>query len=82
VYYLWPRSDDVQKKEIEALIQNRTALVLLNRDASFDGQEWLKIGNTNPKLVEYISSEYARTRTRLPQGFELDARPQSCQQYF
>ena len=82
VYYLWPRSDDVQKKEIEALIQNRTALVLLNRDASFDGQEWLKIGNTNPKLVEYVSSEYARTRTTLPQGFELDARQQSCAQYF
>jgi hypothetical protein len=82
VYYLWPRSDDVQKKEIEALIQNRTALVLLNRDASFDGQEWLKIGNTNPKLVAYISAEYTHTRTKLPQGFELDARPQSCQQYF
>jgi hypothetical protein len=82
VYYLWPRSNDVQKKEIAALIQNRTALVLLNREASFDGQEWLKIGNTNPKLVEYISSEYARTRTKLPQGFELDARPQSCAQYF
>ena len=82
VYYLWPRSDDVQKKEIAALIQNRTSLVLLNRDASFDGQEWLKIGNTNPKLVEYLSSEYARTRTKLPQGFELDVRPQSCAQYF
>jgi hypothetical protein len=82
VYYLWPRSDDVQKKEIEALIRNRTSLVLINRDASFDGEEWLKIGNTNPKLVEYILSNYVRTHTILPQGFELDARTQSCPAYF
>jgi hypothetical protein len=82
VYYLWPRSDDVQKKEIEALSENRTALVLLNRDASFDGEEWLKIVDTNPELVGYISANYERTRTILPQGFELDARPQSCPHYF
>jgi len=78
VYYLWPRSADVQEREIDALVRNRTSLVLINKNASFDGQDWLKIGATNPKLVEYISTNYQRTDTKLPRGFELDLLPQTC----
>jgi hypothetical protein len=80
IYYLWPRSDAVQDREIEALIQNRTSLVLVNQEASFDGKDWLKIGRTNPRLMQYISTEYVRTGTSLQQGFELDALPRSCAQ--
>jgi hypothetical protein len=70
----------VQDREIEALIQNRTSLVLVNQEASFDGKDWLKIGRTNPRLMQYISTEYVRTDTNLPQGFELYALPRSCAQ--
>jgi hypothetical protein len=80
IYYLWPRSDAVQDREIEVLIQNRTSLVLVNKEASFDGKDWLKIGRTNPRLMQYISTEYVRTDTNLPQGFELYALPRSCAQ--
>jgi hypothetical protein len=78
VYYLWPRSDDIQEKEIGALIRNRTSLVLVNKDASFDGQDWLRIERTNPKLAQYISASYKRTDLKLPQGFEVYALPRAC----
>jgi hypothetical protein len=78
VYYLWPRRDDVQEKEIGALIRNRTSLVLINKDALFDGQDRLRIGRTNPKLAQYILTSYQRTDMKLPQGFEFYARPQGC----
>jgi len=80
IYYLWPRSDAVQGREIEILIQNRTSLVLVNKEASFDGKNWLKIGRTNPRLMQYISTEYVRTGTNLPEGFELYTLPGSCAQ--
>jgi len=77
-YYLWPRSDELQQKHIEALIENRTSLVLINRDAVFDRQDWLRIGRTYPKLVNYILSQYKRADTTLPPEFEIYVLPAQC----
>jgi hypothetical protein len=80
--FFWPRNDRIQQQEIDALIQNRTSLLLINRDAMFDGHEWLKIDATNPRLAQYLFSTYQRASTKLPGGFELDVLPGSCAQEF
>jgi hypothetical protein len=80
--FFWPRSDRIQQEEIDELAQNRTSLLLINRDAMFDGHEWLKIAATNPRLAQYLFSTYQRTSTELPLGFELDVLPGSCAQQF
>ena len=77
-WYLWPRSDAVQMKHIQALIENHTSLVLINRDASFDKQDWLRLGRTYPKLVDYILTHYERADTQLPPGFEIYSLPEQC----
>jgi hypothetical protein len=77
-YYLWPRSDQVQQAHINALQQNRTALILLNPEAAMNGRETLEFVRTYPRLVEYIASQYQRADTKLPDGFELFYSPQEC----
>ena len=78
VYYLWPRSEQVQRREIESLEQNRTSLVLMNRVASFDRPIWLTIDATNPQLPKYIENHYQRVPLELPVNFEIDVLPGSC----
>jgi hypothetical protein len=80
--FFWPRNDRIQQQEIDALIQNRTSLLLINRDAMFDGHEWLKISATNPRLAQYLFSTYQRASTKVTGGFELDVLPGSCAQEF
>lgn len=70
-YYLWPRSSELQEKHVDALIAHSTSVVLLNSEATFDGQGWLRIGHTYPKLVDYVLNHYRKTEVRLPDGFEL-----------
>jgi hypothetical protein len=77
-YYFWPRDEVIQQKHVRALIENWTSLVLINPDATFDGQQWLRIGRTYPKLVDFIATHYERVNTRLPAGFELYSVPQEC----
>jgi hypothetical protein len=77
-YYLWPRSDELQQKHIEALVEKHTSLVLINRDATFDKQDWLRIGRTYPKLVDYILEHYQRSHQKFPDGFEMYYSPQAC----
>ena len=77
-YYLWPRSPEVQDRHLQALILNRTAVVLLNRAASFDGREWLRIGRTYPKLVDYVLAHYKLSGVELPEHFELYDSPAEC----
>jgi hypothetical protein len=77
-YFLWPRSDQLQSAEIEALQRNRTSLILLNPQFALNGRESLELVKTNPKLVEYIESNYQRSAAHLPQGFELYYSAQSC----
>lgn len=79
--FFWPRSDDRQQQEIRALIQNRTSLLLINKDAIFDGHKWLKIAATNPILAQYLYETYQRG-SKLPGGFELDVLPGSCAENF
>lgn len=80
--FFWPRNDRIQQQEIDELIQNRTSLLLINRDATFDGHEWLRITATNPRLAQYLFSTYQPASTKLPGGFELDVLPGSCAQEF
>jgi hypothetical protein len=77
-YFLWPRSDQLQQAEIEALQRNRTTLILLNPRFALNGRESLELVKTNPRLVEYIKSDYQRSAVRLPEGFELYYAPQYC----
>jgi hypothetical protein len=77
-YFLWPRSDQLQQTEIQALQRNRTSLILLNPQFALNGRESLELVNTNPKLVEYIKSAYQRSAVRLPDRFELYYSPQYC----
>lgn len=77
-YYLWPRSQEVQAQHIQALIAQRTSVVLLNREASLDGRDWLRIGRTYPKLVDYVLTHYQPSGVELPQAFELYTAPTEC----
>ncbi len=77
-YYLWPRSDQLQQAEIEELQRKHTSLVLLNPQFALNGREGLELVKTNPKLVEYIRSQYRRTAVQLPEGFELYYSPRDC----
>jgi hypothetical protein len=77
-YYLWPRSDELQEKHIQALVDNHTSLLLINPDATFDKQEWLRIGRTYPKLMAYILEHYQRSERKFPDGFEMYYSPQAC----
>ncbi|MGH9516381.1 MAG: hypothetical protein ACRD3P_11985 [Terriglobales bacterium] len=80
--FFWPRNEYRQQQEIGALIQNRTSLLLINKDAMFDGHQWLKIAATNPILAQYLHETYQRASTKLPGGFELDVLPGSCAENF
>ena len=77
-YHLWPRSDQLQHAEIEALQRNRTSLILLNPEFALNDRESLEFVRTNPKLVEYIESNYQRSPVHLPDGFELYYSSQYC----
>ena len=77
-YYLWLRSDQVQQAHIDALQQNRTALILLNPESAMNGRENLELVRTYPKLVAYITAHYQRADTKLQDGFELFYSPQEC----
>jgi hypothetical protein len=77
-YFLWPRSDQLQQEETEALQKNRTSLILLNPQFALNGRESLELVKTNPKLMEYIKSAYQPSAVRLPDGFELYYSPQYC----
>jgi hypothetical protein len=77
-YFLWPRTGQLQQAEIEALQRNRTSLILLNPQFALNGRESLKLVKTNPKLVEYIESNYQQSATHLPEGFDLYYSPQYC----
>jgi hypothetical protein len=78
-YFLWPRSQQAQQEDIEALQRNRTALILLNPQFALNGRESLELIQTNPKLVGYIETHYQRSDIKLPDGFELYFSPQQCQ---
>jgi len=80
-YYLWPRSSQLQQEHIKALVSHSTSVVLLNPEATFDDQNWLRIGRTYPKLVDYIHSHYRRGDESLLVGFELYYSPQVCPQH-
>jgi len=80
--FFWPRSDRIQQQEIDKLVQNRTSLLLINRNAIFDGHQWLRIAATNPILAQHLFSTYQRASITLPDGFELDVLPGSCAQEF
>jgi len=77
-YYLWPRSEQVQQAHIDALQQNRTALILLNPESAMNGRANLELVRTNSRLVAYITAHYQRADTKLPDGFELFYSPQEC----
>ena len=77
-YYLWPRSDQVQQAHIDALQQNRTALILLNPESAMNGRVNLELVRTYPRLVEYITAHYQRSNAKLPDGFGLFYSPQEC----
>jgi hypothetical protein len=77
-YYLWPRSDQAQQAHIDALRQNRTALILLNPKSAMNGRENLELVRTYPRLVEYIAGHYQRSDAKLLGGFELFYSPQEC----
>jgi hypothetical protein len=76
--FFWPRNDRIQQQEVESLLQNRTSLLLINREAMFDGHQWLRIAATNPILAQYVFGTYQRASIALPDGFELDVLPGSC----
>ena len=78
LYYLYPRHEGFQQKHIEAVQRNKVSLVLLNREAAVDGLKGLKIGNTYPRLLEYILTHYQRSDAKLPDGFELYYSAQEC----
>jgi hypothetical protein len=78
-YFLWPRSQQTQQEDIDALQRNRTALILLNPQFALNGRESLELIQTNPKLVGYIETHYQRSDIKLPDGFELYFSPQQCQ---
>jgi len=78
LYQLWPRDDEFQLNEINLLKQNNLSLVLLNREATMDGIEALKIDRTYPKLVAYITETFERSELQLPDDFELYYSPRSC----
>jgi hypothetical protein len=78
-YFLWPRSDQTQQEDIDALQRSRTALILVNPLFALNGRQSLELVQTNPKLVRYIETHYQRSDVRLPDGFELYFSPQRCQ---
>jgi len=78
-YFLWPRNQQAQQEDIDALQRNRTALILVNSQFALNGRESLEIIQTNPKLVGYIETHYERSNIKLPDGFELYFSPLQCQ---
>jgi len=77
-YYLWPRSDQIQQEDIDALRHDRTALILLNPETALNARESLELVRTNPNLVGYIEAHYQRSDVKLPEGSELYFSPLEC----
>jgi hypothetical protein len=80
-YFLWPRGELTQEKEMESLQRNHTALLLINYEFAINGRESLKFGATNPQLLAYITSHYERSKTNLPGGFDLFYDSAQCKQF-
>jgi hypothetical protein len=77
-YFLWPRNDQIQQKEISDMQSYSTALVLLNAESAINGRESLELVLTNPELVEYVEKHYQRSNLKLPGGFKLYYSPREC----
>lgn len=78
LYYFYRPSDEFERAHIDALTKNATALVLLNQEAAIDGVDSLKIGQTNPQLLEYVLTHFQPSGAKLPKGFELYYQPGKC----
>lgn len=78
-YFLWPRSDQTQQQDIDALQRSRTALILINPELALNARESLELVQTNPKLVRYVETHYQRSDIKLPDGFELYFSPEQCE---
>ncbi|HKW16397.1 MAG TPA: hypothetical protein VJO35_02695 [Terriglobales bacterium] len=81
-YFLWPRSNSTQQREIDSLRRNHTALFLLNREFAMNGRDGLKVNSTNPVLLAYITAQYERSAANLSEGFELYYDPAQCKNFF
>jgi hypothetical protein len=77
-YFLWPRSDEIQQKEISDMQRYNTALVLLNAESAINGRESLELVRTNPELVEYVEKHYQHSNLKLPGDFKLYYSPREC----
>jgi hypothetical protein len=78
-YFLWPRSQQAQQEDIDALQRNRTALILLNPEMALNARESLELIHTNPILVAYVEAHYQQSELKLPHGFQLYFLPEQCQ---
>ena len=67
-----PRNEGSQTKHIEALIQNRTSLLLLGRD----DEKAMEI--VYPRLIDYIRTHYQKMNIASNLGYDMYYLPQSC----
>jgi hypothetical protein len=64
LYYLYHRTPAFQQVEISAMQAQQTTVVLINRRATVDGRDDLRIERTNPLLVGYIRDHFQRLPAR------------------
>ncbi|HTA65747.1 MAG TPA: hypothetical protein VK753_09590 [Xanthomonadaceae bacterium] len=69
LYYLYHRTPAFQQTEISAMRAQQTKVALINRRATVDGRDDLRIERTNPLLVGYIRDHFQRLP---PRGDGLD----------
>ena len=69
LFYLYHRAPVFQQAEISAMQAEQTKVVLINRQATVDGRDDLRIERTNPLLVGYIRDHFQRLP---PRGDGLD----------
>ena len=73
LYYLYPRSTEFQNKQVARLDEAGVKVVLINTEAAVDQREDLKIGRTNPVIVNFIQSNFDLIKT-LEDGGKLYVR--------
>ncbi len=77
-YFLYHRSADFQQQEIAEMETHQTKLAIINRIVSVDGRNDLKIEQTNPVLVRYIQTHFARLPAQSSTADDFEVYERNC----
>jgi hypothetical protein len=78
LYFLYQRPASFEISEIGELEKRRPSVVLLNENATVDGNDALYLRNSNPILLAYIHSHYVEAQSASDAGPDFKILTRDC----